>query len=108
MAEAVIAAIAAVFGGAGLKLVESLVNKSKVKVDVATQIRDELRVEIGSLRKELKSAETRLDKTRDMYYAVLHAFNLAKTKMISAGMLDDVREVEQFLKSRAPEDTIPE
>lgn len=102
MTEAVIAAIAAIFGGAGLKAVEAFFNKSKTKVDVATQIRDELRVEINELRAELREAESRLDKSRNMYYAVLHSFNLAKTKLIKAGMMKEAREVEEFLQSEEP------
>lgn len=108
MWEAIIAAMAAIFGGVGLKIVESLINRGKTKVDVATQIRDELRIEINSLRKEMREAEQRLDTTRKMYYAVLHAFNMSKTKLIEAGKFEDVKEIEDFLHRRTPDDLIPE
>lgn len=102
MTEAIIAAMAAIFGGAGLKVVESILTKSKDKADVATQLRDELRVETGTLRKELKEVERRLDSSREAYYAVLHAYNMAKSKLIAAGLVKEADEVSSYLNKRSP------
>lgn len=65
---------AAIFGGAGLKLIETLLNKGKIKQDVAQQIRTELREEITGLRTELKHVEEELDKWKAKYYELLTQF----------------------------------
>ena len=65
-----IALIATVTGGVGLKVVEHWLGRNKVKVDDATQIRDELRLEIVALREENKQLEADLSKWREDYYAV--------------------------------------
>lgn len=100
MVEALIALGAAVFGGAGLKIIESLLNRSKDKADFASQLRDELRVDIAGLREELLRVEEKLERSREMYYAVLHAFNMAKSHLIECGMNDEVNKLEDSLQRR--------
>lgn len=63
-----IAAIATICGGLGVKLVEWILSRSRVKVDDATQIRGELRIEITALRDEIKELEDERDKWRAEYY----------------------------------------
>ena len=101
MSEAWIALLAAVFGGAGLKLIESILSRSKDRADIATQIRDELRTEISGLRDELRVVEDRLDKSRNSYYAILHAFNLAKGYLIKKGAMDEVASLEAMVNTDA-------
>lgn len=76
--EAWIALIGAVFGGAGLKLVEHLVNRSKLRIDAAADIREELREEINSLRKEVRVLSSDLDEWKNKYYLLLERFNRMK------------------------------
>lgn len=97
MSEAWIALLAAIFGGAGLKVIESAMSRSKDRSDIATQIRDELRTEIQGLRDELRIVEDRLDKSRNMYYAILHAFNMAKGYLLKLGAMDAVKELESMV-----------
>lgn len=66
---------ATVFGGAGLKVVESLLSKSKDKADDAREIRDELRLEISALREQVKEnsatqdeLEKEIESWRGKYY----------------------------------------
>ncbi len=78
----VIALIATIFGGAGLKFIESLLNKRKVTVDDATQLRRELNEQVQQLRIELKAVEEDLDKWKDKYYLLLEQHNEIKYRDI--------------------------
>lgn len=60
----------ALFGGVGLKMLEHWLGRSKMKIDEATKIRDELRVEITALREEIKKVELESDIWRDRYYTL--------------------------------------
>lgn len=104
MIEAVIALTAALFGGAGLKIIEALVNRKKDRADFAAQLRDELRVDLASIREELQRVEERLERSRSMYYAVLHAYNLAKSAMIAKGLADEIDEIDRTLKHHDEKD----
>jgi predicted RNase H-like nuclease (RuvC/YqgF family) len=63
-----IALIGTVFGGVGLKMAERALGRSKERSDDATQIRDELRIEIVSQRDEIKALEAEVEKWRAEYY----------------------------------------
>lgn len=63
-----IALVGTIFGGVGLKLVERWLGRSKERVDDATQIRDELRIEINSQRDEIKNLEAEVNRWRQEYY----------------------------------------
>lgn len=71
---ALLALIGTIFGGAGLKLVEGLLNKSKTQTDVAAQIRAELRTDVQALRDEIRKVETELDEWKTKYYDLLDQF----------------------------------
>lgn len=100
MIEAFIALGAAIFGGAGLKAVEAFINRKKDRADFAAQLRDELRVDITGLREELNRLEDRLERSRKMYYAVLHVYNLAKAHLVEAGLADKIIELDDTLHKR--------
>lgn len=93
------ALIGVVFGGAGLKLIESIMTRDKDKADVATQFREELRTEVSGLRDELHILDDRLNKSRQMYYTILHAFNMAKGELLKHGDLESVQELEAMVKN---------
>lgn len=69
--EAYLSLAGTVFGGVGLKIVESFLSKKKRREDVATNLRDELRTENQSLRDELHRMEASVDEWRDKYYALI-------------------------------------
>jgi hypothetical protein len=89
--DAVIALLAAVFGGAGLKFVEALIGRGKVKFDVATQIREELRSEINQLREELRKeiearrkVEAEVVVWKDKYYVVIERLTAVQLQLSNA------------------------
>lgn len=63
-----IALIGTLCGGIGLKLLEYWLGRSKVKIDEATKIRDELRRDMEALRTENRQLELDVDKWRREYY----------------------------------------
>lgn len=63
-----IALIGTLCGGLGLKLLEHWLGKSKVKMDEATRMRDELRTELNTQRDDIKALEAEVDKWRMDYY----------------------------------------
>lgn len=76
----VIALIGTLCGGVGLKFVEHFLGRSKIKIDEASKIRDELRVEITAQREEIKTLEADVEKWRKDYYDLRDEFSTAKTE----------------------------
>ncbi|MCA1799719.1 MAG: hypothetical protein LC650_00185 [Actinobacteria bacterium] len=97
LSEPIIALIAALFGGAGLKGIESLLGRAAKRADIATEIRSELRQEVLSLREQLGGIETRLDEWRRQYYNALLAFNELSIFAVSAGLEQKVHEIRERL-----------
>lgn len=93
-ADAWIALAAAVFGGAGLKIIEYFLSRSRTRIDIATQLRNELRQEVQSLRDELRDLETSNDKWRGRYYSLVSVLNYAKVLLLKAGFEEEVKELE--------------
>lgn len=82
--QAWLALLGALLGGSGLKVVEYLLNRSKVRDDAALQMRTELRDEIKGLREELRKVEDELDKWRGKYYELMDEFIRAKSDLATA------------------------
>lgn len=99
MIEPALALIAAIFGGVGLKVVESVLNRSKVKNDLETQMRAELRGDVIVLKEELDKIENDLDLWKKKYYALLVSFNELIVVARTHGLED---EVERILKGAPP------
>lgn len=81
MDTAWIALIGTVFGGAGLKIIESVLSRGQGKIDTATQLRDELRKESTALRDEMKSVEKELDQWKERYYLLMQEYLEIKAHM---------------------------
>jgi hypothetical protein len=64
--------IALIGGGAGLKFVEYIMGRGKVKVDEASQLRSEMRKEIADLRTELRVVEQELDTWKLKYFRLVN------------------------------------
>jgi hypothetical protein len=62
------AAFAAVFGGIGVKVLDKLMSKRSEQFLEATKIREELRAEVVSLRKEVDDMQVEVDVWREKYY----------------------------------------
>lgn len=74
MDPALLALVGTVFGGVGLKAVESILARGKTKSDTAAEIRNELRTDVAALRNEMKDLEVQLDEWKAKYYALLDQF----------------------------------
>lgn len=80
MDEAWLALAGTVFGGVGLKVIESLLGRSSRKDTTAHQFRDELRTELILMRTEMDKLRTELHKLdgevdgwRTKYFSLLAA-----------------------------------
>lgn len=81
---AVIALIGTIFGGVGLKVMEHFLSKGKIRIDEATQLRSELRLEIEALREEVRQLEAAVDKWREEYYNVRDQLIAKQTELTIA------------------------
>lgn len=102
-----IALIGTLCGGIGLKLAEHWLGKSKVKVDDAARMRDELRLEITAQREEIKDLEADVDKWRSEYYALRDKYVALQTELTLAlakikQEATDAQKVQQRLDKTPP------
>lgn len=89
--QTIIALVAALFGGGGLKALEHILNRNKEKTDLATQLRDELRNEVNSLKEEVRGIDDDLDNWRKRYFRLLSYYHKLKVLCIAGGI-----EVPEF------------
>ena len=80
----VVALIGTVMGGVGLKVAEHWLGRNKVKVDDASRLRDELRLEITAQREEIKALESAVDKWRAEYYDLRDKYSSLQTELTLA------------------------
>lgn len=99
MIEPVFALVAAIFGGVGLKVVESLLNRSKVKNDLQTQMRTELRADVITLKEELDLIEASLDLWKKKYYKLFVAFNELIVIAVANGLEQEVEQIRKDVES---------
>jgi len=97
MVEPAVALIAAIFGGVGLKVIESVLGRSKAKNDIASEMRAELRSDVLSLKEELDAIEASLENWRKKYYRVLYGFNELSIVALAAGLGEDVDRIRKEL-----------
>lgn len=69
-----LALLGALFGGAGLKLLEGHLSKPKHEADQATAFRNELRTDVKELRAEYGRVQQEVVKWKDKYYALLEQY----------------------------------
>lgn len=98
----VVALIGTVMGGVGLKVAESWLGKNRVKITDAQQIRDELRLELVTLRAENKQLNSDVDKWQREYYDLREKVIQYRTHMVVHGL--DPPDEEQ--KETAPQGPI--
>lgn len=97
MDAALIALIGTVCGGAGLKIIEHVLGRTKNKDDLAASLRAELRADIDRLRTELKDESTDADTWQARYWELKASTLIANSKADAL-----INEVEE----RHPESTI--
>lgn len=98
MTDPVIALVAAIFGGVGLRVVESLLGRSKVKNDLETQMRVELRSDVMSLKEELEKIEEALDLWKKKYYDLLVSFNEIVLIARANGFSEDIEDIRRSVE----------
>jgi len=79
-----IALIGTLCGGLGLKVTEHWLGRTRVKVDDAAKIRDELRIEITAQREEIKALEVEVEKWRGEYYDLRDQYVKMQTELTLA------------------------
>lgn len=79
-----IALIGTLCGGIGLKLMEHWLGKSKVKIDEASKLREELRIEITAQREEIRALEVEVNKWRADYYDLRDKYSTLNTEYLIA------------------------
>lgn len=87
-------------GGVGLKLAEHWLGRSKVKVDDAARMRDELRLEITAQREEIKKLEADVERWREANYALRDKYMELQTQYTLL--------LEKLKKYLAPDDVPPD
>lgn len=93
-----IALIGTLCGGIGLKVLEHWLGKSKVKIDEASRLRDELRTQINTQGEEIKSLEEQLGKITREYYDLRDKYAELNTKYLIA--LEKIKsEAEQAVRN---------
>lgn len=100
-----IALIGTLCGGIGLKVLEHWLGKSKIKIDEATKLRDELRIEITSQREEIKSLEAEVDRWRKDYYDLRDKYSTLNTEYLIA--LERIKAEAEEASKRADPDVDP-
>lgn len=105
-----VALISAIFGGAGIKLVEYFlitirgrqegnVTLEAKKLDDAVLIRKELRQEVGELKMEITDLYKRLDESRERYYDLLQKHNALQAQYNELKIEHD--ELKETVDSKA-------
>lgn len=80
----VVALIGTVMGGVGLKAAEHWLGRNKVKVDDATRLRDELRLEITAQREEIRQLEQEALRWREEYFSMYEKYIKLQTELTIA------------------------
>ncbi|MFE9497258.1 hypothetical protein [Streptomyces collinus] len=78
-----------IFGGGGLKVIEWFLNKGKVKEDIATQLRNELRQELKELRERVDELEAENDKWRARAFKAEEEVAVRNALIASHGCMKD-------------------
>lgn len=98
-----VALLGTLFGGAGLKIVETWLGKAKQRQDAGAAIRAELRLEIEGLRSQLEKArfeEQRLEALVDKWQGAYYDLRDEKQKVVTelTITLSKLRELQQRLE----------
>lgn len=77
----VVALVGTIMGGVGLKVAEHWLGKNRVRIDDASRIRDELRLELTAVRAENRQLEADVEKWRSQYYDQYAVISQLKTEL---------------------------
>lgn len=91
----IIALLGTLFGGAGLEFIKRWLGKAKEKDDTATDLRNELRGELTSIKTELAAVERELDEWKAKYYEVVEKYLTVKIQYENALRLLADKRIEE-------------
>jgi len=80
----------ALFGGGGLKVIEHFLGRNKVKADIATQLRDELRKDIKDLQNRVDELEAENEKWRARAFKAEEEVAVRNALIASHGCMTDM------------------
>lgn len=96
------ALLGAIFGGAGLKIVEWVLKRGERRETTRAELREELRNDVQHLREVLQRVEKDLDNWKVRYYNLLQAYNELKYVLLRAGV--DIDEIPHINLLDIPDD----
>lgn len=82
--------IGTIFGGAGLKFLEWFLGRGKNKIDIAAQLRDELRKDIKDLQNRVDELEAENEKWRARAFKAEEEVAVRNALIASHGCMNDV------------------
>lgn len=85
-----LALITTLLGGVGVKLTEWLMGRNKAKVDIASQLRDELRKDIKDLQARVDELEAENEKWRARAFKAEEEVAVRNALIASHGCMTDV------------------
>jgi predicted nuclease with TOPRIM domain len=91
---AIVGVVGAIVGGVGGKAFDNYMEKRKMGMDLASQIRSEQRAEVLTLRSELDDTEENLDEWREKYYE-LKEENVRQQTMMD-GLQDQINDMKKL------------
>lgn len=90
--QAWIALAGTLFGGAGFKVFEHVLGRSKQQDDTATNLRKELRDELTEAREEADEARDEADLWRFRYFSLV-------ASVVTGDLRGAIRKIEEYKKS---------
>lgn len=88
-----IALVGTIVGTLGLKVAEHFLGKGRVKIDDASNIRNELRLQIAANEKKIDDLEDEVEKWRREYYDLRDKYIQMQTELRLA--LDKIKDEEE-------------
>ena len=83
-----------VFAGTGLKWLEGWLRKNKDKDDTATNLRNELRLELVAMKADIQKTEDELDEWKAKYYEVIERLITMKAQLEDARKILEAKGLE--------------
>lgn len=85
-----------------MKVLEHWLGKSKIKMDEATKLRDELRVQLDASASKITALQAEVDKWREEYYDLRDKYSTLNTEYLIA--LEKIKEEVKDAQQRANKD----
>lgn len=84
--------ISAIFGGAGVKVIDKFLSRKSDAFDHAEQLRDEMRIQIAGLRDEINAKRIEADEWRSKYWVQME--ETVQLKMEVEGLRNELELIK--------------